>query len=1149
MRNFHLLALIACLMGLVHSAVAQDQPVLLTPAALGVPWESALQGGGARRFDLALQTGQYLNFSLEHQGLSVALSLAGPDGQPLLALSSGTETRGMLETAVLTEASGSYQLIVQGRGDQSFAGSFKLRVQAWRAATEQDRRWLTAQRLWEEGARLAEVQTVASRQQALAKYREALPHWRALGEQRRELETWLAVVGLQRLLSEVPQALEAARTVLAQARAAGLREPELSALLHLGSLHVSLAEYAQARPLLEQAYVLSRELQNRMAEKSALAGLGSLAAATGHSREATDHFQQALLIVRAIGDRPGEALLLNNLGVRFSDLGEPHQALQHYEQSLALRRKLGRNDNEGVALLNLSSVNFRLGEYQRALDYAQQALTLLRAAGRRREEGWTLQRLGLTATALGENEQALTYLQQALTLNRAVKDRRSEADSLRLFGVVQHKRGNFAQALEYLQQALALHQEIGSRRESVGDLRQLGVVLLTQGEPRAALERFTQSLALSRELKLPRDEAYALVQIGRAQRQLGETAPAAAALRAALALSRKAQESLTAAEALRELALIALSQREFQTAQTQLETAIGLIESTRAGLRNIELRTSYQSDTQLYYELYLEALLSQAGTQPDEPLLAQALEAVEHARARSLVEMLQEARANLRQGVDAELLQQERELGQRLTAKGEQLALLGSNNVQRENAATLRAEIADLTAQRRAVEARIRELSPAYAALIQPQPLSLAELRQLTLDENTLLLEYALGSNRSYLFAVTPTTLKQYVLPRRAEIETAARRFYELLATRSQPPLFHSLPEKYAWLTRLDQQTQAAAAALSHLLLAPVAAELGRKRLLIVPDGALHYVPFEALPEVAMQGAVQGRSRQSGAPSAPLIAKHEILRVPSASTLAWQRRALAGRALAPKTLAVLADPVFDRSDNRVTQRLAVHAQAVQAASPVAASAIQRGPSQAGQTVDGALPRSLPRLPASRAEAEAILALVPVAERQAALDFNASQPTALSAELSQYRYVHFATHGVLNTEQPDLSGLVLSLVDESGRSRDGFISALQVFNLKLPAELVVLSGCQTALGKEFRGEGLVGLTRGFMYAGARRVLASLWQVNDRATAELMKRFYQHMLGAKRLTPAAALRQAQLELMKDPRWRAPYYWAAFTLQGEW
>jgi CHAT domain-containing protein len=227
-------------------------------------------------------------------------------------------------------------------------------------------------------------------------------------------------------------------------------------------------------------------------------------------------------------------------------------------------------------------------------------------------------------------------------------------------------------------------------------------------------------------------------------------------------------------------------------------------------------------------------------------------------------------------------------------------------------------------------------------------------------------------------------------------------------------------------------------------------------------------------------------------------------------------------------LAVFADPVFDRQDPRLKS--------------------------SGTPAPGAAPRApqfeeLPRLLFSRREALAILSLVPASERFEAMDFAADRAAATAPALGDYRYVHFATHGFFNSRHPELSGLVMSLVDPQGRPRDGFLSARDVFGLDLSAEVVVLSACRTALGKEVQGEGLVGITRGFLHAGSRRVVASLWRVDDVATAELMKRFYAAMLRAPRSSPAAALRSAQVALSKTDRWRDPYYWAGFLIQGEW
>jgi hypothetical protein len=285
---------------------------------------------------------------------------------------------------------------------------------------------------------------------------------------------------------------------------------------------------------------------------------------------------------------------------------------------------------------------------------------------------------------------------------------------------------------------------------------------------------------------------------------------------------------------------------------------------------------------------------------------------------------------------------------------------------------------------------------------------------------------------------------------------------------------------------------------------------------------------------------------ESAAYSRPLIVSHEVITQPSASALAVQRTEFNNRELAPKTLAVIADPVFDRTDTRFRSPASETADVP--APPVPKSDTRGLEHIADPAVGKGGKLIIRRLPFTRQESDGLLALAPAALSFSAVDFNANRTTVLAGGLSQFRYVHFATHGFLDTERPGLSALVLSTIDANGKAQDGFLRANDIYNMKLPAELVVLSACQTGLGKEIKGEGLIGLTRGFMYAGAKRVVVSLWSVNDRATSDLMTKFYRGMLKNNE-RPAAALRAAQIEMWKQKRWRSPYYWAAFTMQGEW
>nr|MBA2733881.1 CHAT domain-containing protein [Acidobacteriota bacterium] len=545
---------------------------------------------------------------------------------------------------------------------------------------------------------------------------------------------------------------------------------------------------------------------------------------------------------------------------------------------------------------------------------------------------------------------------------------------------------------------------------------------------------------------------------------------------------------------------------------------------------------------------YTDLLMRMHAAHPKAGYDVTALKVSEQARARGLLELLAEAYTGIRQNVEMQLLERERTLKYRLTANLDKLTKLLSGKYTDSQKGAAESEINTLTNEYRRVQMEIRERSPRYAALTEPQPLGVREIQQQLLDANTILLEYKLGDERSYLWAVTPDAVLSYQLPPKAEIEAQARRVYQLLIAR-QPARGLTEGQQRAREVAADMEYRTEAIILSKMLLAPVAAQLGTKRLLIVADGALQYLPFAALPAPSTQAAEKDNDPR------PLIIDHEIVSLPSASVLAVLRRELAERKPAQKMVAVLADPVFDSGDARVklsiasskTPRSTKNQQEQSAATSLASSAVLK---RALRSVrgDDDNSASLRRLLFSRDEAEAILSITPQQSGLKALDFRANRALAMSDELSQYRIIHFSTHGVLDSRHPELSGLVLSLIDEAGQPQEGFLRLHEIYNLRLNADLVVLSACQTGLGKEVRGEGLIGLTRGFMYAGAPRVMASLWQVDDAATSELMKRFYRGVLQEK-LPPATALRIAQLEMFRKRHWQSPYYWGAFVLQGEW
>jgi CHAT domain-containing protein/tetratricopeptide (TPR) repeat protein len=887
------------------------------------------------------------------------------------------------------------------------------------------------------------------------------------------------------------------------------------------SLLLALKKYEEALPHY-------RAIGDRVGEANSLSRIADVYSELGDNLKALEYYSIALPLLKSLDDRKAEAIMLNNIAAVYNVLGEKQKALDFYNQSLPPTRAVGDRRGEGITLNNIGLVYNSLGEKQRALDYFNTALPLRRAVGDRRGEAVTLSNIGLVYESLGEKDKALDYYNQSLPLSRGAGDRRGEAITLTNIGKIYAASNEQQKALEYLNLALALHKAIGNRVGEAGTLNALARIHISRAEEQKALEYLNLALPLWQASGDRRGEATTLNIMGDAFASAGEKRKALAYYNRALPLLKTVGDRLNEADTLSRIAYMERDTGNLALALETVKRALPLIEFIRTNVGSQELRASYFSTVHDYYELYIDILMRLHALDPTGGYAADALEANERARARSLLELLNEARADIRQGVDPLLSERERTLRQQLNTKVEQrFRLLGAGG-STERAALAAREIDTLESDLQQVQAQLRVASPAYAALTQPQPFSARQIQQQVLDPETLLLEYSLGEERSYMWLVSQTSLNSFVLPKRAEIEAAALAVTRVLTEGGTPEEFDS-----------------AAATLSRMLLAPAAAYLDRKRLVIVADGALQYVPFDALPQPTLRA-----SRLRAAP--PLLARYEITSLPSASTLAVLRREVAGRKPGAKRLAVLADPVFTADDARVkaaTQDVkglgvasatAERERIVRENERAAEAARSLGLRQAGT--------QLSRLPFSRYEAERLLALVPRGEALAALDFAASQTTAMSADLRQYRIVHFATHGYLNPERPDLSGLVLSLVDRQGAPQDGFLSLTEIYNLRLEADLVVMSGCQTGLGKLVRGEGLVGLTRGFMYAGAPRVVASLWAVEDRATAELMARFYAAMF-KRGLPAAAALREAQLSMWRETRWSDPHKWAGFVFEGEW
>jgi CHAT domain-containing protein len=863
--------------------------------------------------------------------------------------------------------------------------------------------------------------------------------------------------------------------------------------LTLRAMIVRFAQLNDYRNLLKsskEALALAQNLRDRRLEGSLETFVGGANNFLGEVKEALVHYERAVVLAQENGNQGTQASGLNNIGVIYSDASDQQKALEYFLQALPLYKLLGNQITEGITLSNIGNAYNKLGEPQKALDYLQQALPRFRAARAKSQESQSLINIGNAYRALGEYQKALDSYNQARTIQQQTGNKTQEAETLDQLGVLYSQQNQPQKALEYHQQALQLQRASGNVRREALTLSNLGHVYAVLGRVDEGLDQFNQSLAIFRRLGDLNNAAYALEGRARAEQQRGN-----------LLESRK-----------------------------NIEESLALIETVRAQTGSQQHRASYLASREKAYEFYVDLLMQQHARQPGNGHDAEALQASERGRARSLTEMLNEAHVNILEGIDTGLVQKEREIRQSLNAKAQRQIQLTAQKGKQDEIDNLNREISALEDDYQQVQAAIRKASPVYAALMQPQPLGLQGI-QAQLDPNTVLLEYSLGDDRSYLWVVTQDSLKSYKLPSRESVQKVAQQVYESLTARSVVKSLEAPAQRQARIALADMQFQRAAAELGRMILAPAVADLGTNRLVVVADGALQYVPFAAL------------SVDESKNYRPLVVDHELVSLPSASSLAVQRQSLASRKPAPKGVAVIADPVFSTVDARFTSSTRTTAATV---NPSSAPNDTRIIEHLSGGPGGQL--AIRRLPFTRQEADQILAVAPSGANFKAVDFRANRSMATSGALSQYRYVHFATHGYVDTARAGLSAIVLSMIDEQGNPQDGFVRTHDIYNLKLPAELVVLSACETGLGKDVKGEGIEGLTRAFMYAGARRVVVSLWNVNDKATASLMQRLYTGMLRTNK-TPAAALRAAQVEMLRTRQWQSPYFWAAFVMQGEW
>jgi CHAT domain-containing protein len=973
-------------------------------------------------------------------------------------------------------------------------------------------------------------------QNAIVRYREALVEWKRQGKTRDAVKANQRIGATYEQLGALGESRRSYLETLSLTQKLSDRLLESEVRSDVGVAHSRLGEFDSALPECQKALELAQQERGARETALALICVGEVDYYRGNSKEAIPLYRKAEQLWETVGDRRGQAETQLLLGSAHADLNELERASQHLNAALALWTELGGKRGQALTEFALVRLQYFPGKYQEALNRLTWLKERFRAAGDAVWQAACLSNTGYVYEQMGEGRRALGYWEEASRLFESAGLQIAALEMFIKIGTA-HLGTDVAAALSWFDKARVLSEASGNRHMQSWALRYIGVAYIAQRDTANALRNLERSLDIQRSVEDPLFRAGTLADLGRAYELSGDRDRATKFFKEALVLSQTAGDRVGESRAQFALARASAAGGQLDAARGHIESALRVAESLRTDVEDRELRASYFASVHQYHEVYVDVLMQLRKLQSREQLAAAAFEASERARARSLLDSLSEAHVDLRSGVDPDLLKREQQLKVAFAEWAQrQREMLGAP-ARDADLKALAANHRQLEDRYNQVQAEIRSRSPRYAALAKPQPLSLRDVQKQVLDRDTLLLEYALGDRRSYLWVVSNADHSTYELAPRAEIEQAAQKLYAQLTARLTASGDARARRRLA--EAADAQYWREAARLSELLLAPAAKKLIGKRLLVVADGALQYLPFAALPIPGKQGD-----------PVPMLVEHEIISLPSASALAVLRRE--NRDSKPSAaVAVLADPVFEADDPRLRAGNGAGRDAAKAAAipPVAANAdagLELALRDFGFMRDGKL--SVPRLAATRHEADAIVGAAPAGTTLRAIDFDANRATAMSPELAKYRVVHFATHGVFNSDDTALSGLILSMFDKRGQPQDGFLRLHDIYGMHLPVELVVLSACNTALGKPVKGEGLVGIVRGFMYAGASRVIASLWKVDDDATGAMMGRFYEEMLTNNR-SPAAALRQAQLAMWQQERWRPPFYWAAFALQGEW
>jgi CHAT domain-containing protein/Tfp pilus assembly protein PilF len=853
-------------------------------------------------------------------------------------------------------------------------------------------------------------------------------------------------------LSQPMKGREYYRQALEVAREIGHKEEEAKLLRSIGFTHTQMSEYTPALGFCREALDIAREIADRRREAECLTDIADIEWQKGNYSQSIEKYKESLGISRDVGDNYREFWTHVGMGNVFLKIGDFSKSLQSYLQALEINEQLKLRHQEGILLINIANIYLNTGDHPKALDYYQRALDIHEETGSKSSEGVTLNNMARVYSEQKDYSRASEVYRQALQIARETSDKRAEANRLNNLANTYTYLGNFATARTLYDEALTLAQYLGTKEIEANVYRDKAYMFDKSKEYSRAQESFLKAISMSKEI----------------------------------GYSQKIWQAHAG------LASVYEKQNKDQEALGQYTKALENIESMRSQIQMEEQKSGFLSDKFEVYISLVSLLFDLHQGQPSKGFGEEAYFVAEKAKARAFLDSLREGKANLGSKLSPELKEEENELLRRISGIQTELIKPRISKVKRQE---LFKELKEVENDHLNLIQRIRSANPVYAQIVYPEPYRLEDIKKRLLDTETAILEYLVGDEETFLFFVTRDDFSIHRLSASKDLEERANDCLSLLKTGT------------------DKEFQAFSAGerLFQELIGPIKDKFGSmRRLIVIPDGNLNYLPFGAL----VRRGMNDRPKY-------LIEDFRISYAPSATALAdlQDRKNLASLR---KDLLAFADPYYDFAS--------ISRKEINPDDILREFYLERG-------------FDFSPLKYSAEEVRQISKLIKKRARDIYTEKNAREEKLKSLDLKDYKIIHFATHGFIDEKVPLRSSLLLSLDEDP--TEDGFFQTKEIYNTDLEAKLVVLSACQTGRGKLERGEGVMGLCRAFLHAGAESVVASLWSINDKATSVFMKYFYKGL--GQGLTKGEALQKAKVEMIES-EYGHPFFWAPFVLNGD-